>query len=140
MRKAWRAVKIYTADQSSDDCADAMVAGLFRSKGGESDLKLQASCRSITVPLDTFCRDSPNGRHFCSVQPVLGPRLSDWRSEIGTDSARVNDLCRQMVEGLRDLHQMGICHNDFRRQNILMKLQPGCLNDISEEDMRHSPR
>ena len=33
------------------------------------------------------------------------------------------------------LHRKGLCHGDFRPQNILRKLKPGCIEHIKPDDM-----
>ncbi|KAI0474891.1 kinase-like domain-containing protein [Xylariaceae sp. FL0804] len=44
------------------------------------------------------------------------------------------DLLFQAAEGLEFLHKRGICHGDFRTENILLRLPD--LGDIGEEEMR----
>ncbi|KAK7753075.1 hypothetical protein SLS62_005025 [Diatrype stigma] len=134
----WRAVKVNAASRSSDDCPDLMAMQHMKEHGVTQE---QLEANHIVMPLETFWEETPNGRHLCSVLPVLGPKLLDWRSDVlgkdveRVDTDRVDDLCYQVAEGLSFLHSKGLCHGDFRPQNILMKLKPGCLDHLSRDDM-----
>ncbi|KAI5922027.1 kinase-like protein [Camillea tinctor] len=128
--KTWRAVKINAAEKSSEDCSDMKAMKAMKK------LKLKSIHRQdshVVMPLKTFWTTSPNGRHLCSVLPLLGPRLSDWRSELGKDGDRVNKIGYQIAEGLSFIHSKGICHGDFRPQNILMKLKS--VDKMKKEEM-----
>lgn len=129
----WRAVKINAASHSSDNCPELKILQTMREKGltpGELD------AMHIVVPFETFWIDGPNGRHFCSVMPVLGPRLSEWREELPTNSESISKICYQLTEGLSYLHGIGIAHGDFRPANILTRLERRCLDDISVDEMK----
>lgn len=131
--KWWRAVKINAASHSSDECPDLKILRIMREKNMSPEDLLS---KHIAVPLETFWLEGPNGRHLCSVMPVLGPRLSEWRLELGTDFDSVDKICHQFTEGLGFLHGMGIAHGDFRPANILTKLKSQCLDDIGVEEMK----
>lgn len=88
------------------------------------------------LPLETFFLASPNGTHLYSALPVAGPKLTDWRRVLENDFNRVKRISHQLVEGLAFLHSRGICHGDFRPDNVLMKLKPGCLDHVGVEEMR----
>lgn len=129
----WRAIKVNAARYSSEDCPD-LVAIQHMKEQGVSREQLEAN--HIIMPYETFWEETPNGRHLCSVLPVLGPKLIEWRSEVlSTDTERVDNLCYQVVEGLSFMHSKGLCHGDFRPSNILMKLKPGCFDNVSRDDM-----
>lgn len=118
--KKWRAIKINAAHRSSDDSPELKALQVVK----ENSITLaELNANHVVMPLETFWIEGPNGRHLCSVLPVLGPTVEDWRNGVGPDSARVNSVCRQITEGLGFLHSQGICHADFRPQNILMKLK-----------------
>ncbi|KAI0595121.1 kinase-like protein [Biscogniauxia sp. FL1348] len=125
----WRAIKINAAEKSTEDCSDikAIRAIVSAEKLGHR------KDNHVVMPLQTFWTTSPNGRHLCSVLPLLGPRLSDWRGELGKDGDRVNNICYQIVEGLNFIHSKGISHGDFRPQNILMKLES--IDRLEREEM-----
>ena len=99
------------------------------------DTSREPGADHVVVPLETFWVNSPNGRHLCTVLPVLGPTISEWRKEIGSDSERTRKICRQAAEGLGFLHSKGLCHGDFRPRNILMKLRPGALDHLDRDAM-----
>ncbi|KAI0147309.1 kinase-like domain-containing protein [Xylariaceae sp. FL1272] len=90
----------------------------------------------LFVPLEVFFEDTSNGRHLCTVMPVLGPPLDQWRKySIRENPDRVNKICYQLVKGLQFMHRHGLCHGDFRPQNILTKLKPNALDLISKDLM-----
>ncbi|RYP66739.1 hypothetical protein DL771_007619 [Monosporascus sp. 5C6A] len=129
----WRAIKANAASQSSEDCSDLLAIQHMKELGVTPE---QLETNYIGMPLETFWMDSPNGRHLCLVLPLLGPNLIDWRSDkLGFDMDRFDKLCYQTVKGLSFLHSKGHCHGDFRPQNILMKLKPGCIDHLSRDDV-----
>ncbi|KAI0010862.1 kinase-like protein [Xylariaceae sp. FL0662B] len=130
----WRAVKINSAKYSHKDCQDRVAMEHLKGQGLDH-AELEAN--HIVAPLDTFSMETSNGTHFCAVMDVYGPRLNEWRTEeLGKDSERINDICYQVTEGLGFLHSKGLCHGDFRPDNILMKLKPGCFDHLSRDEMR----
>ncbi|KAK8076073.1 CMGC protein kinase [Apiospora phragmitis] len=67
----------------------------------------------------------------------FGPRLSDLMEHmLGDDPDRINRLSYQIVKGMGFLHQHGICHGDFRPQNVLLKLKDGGVDEIGIDEMR----
>ncbi|KAI0391776.1 kinase-like protein [Xylariaceae sp. FL0594] len=132
-QRTWCAIKINAAHNSSINCGDLKTIRLMRMKGIDNKV-LEAN--HILISFETFWEYSPNGKHLCTVMPVLGPRLCDWRGQdVGNDAARANKLCYQVAKGMRFLHQIGLVHNDFRPQNILMRLKPSALDLLSKEAM-----
>ncbi|OTA67068.1 kinase-like protein, partial [Hypoxylon sp. EC38] len=128
----WRAVKIMTADYSSRGVEERIFDHL-RSQFTTTDLDKH----HITVPLEQFWLEGPNGRHLCLVMPILGMDISNWRltlrnvhEQMVTDTKRI---CRQAIEALRFLHEQGICHGDFKPGNILMKIKG--IDDLSKEQL-----
>ncbi|RYP42472.1 hypothetical protein DL767_000160 [Monosporascus sp. MG133] len=132
--KRWRAVKINAASHSAEDCAELKVLQIMRDKGVTAD---QLDTMHIVVPSETFWIDGPNGRHLCSVMPVLGPRVSWWRDEVGTEYDRVDRMSYQFTEGLSFLHRMGVAHGDFRPANILTRLDEHAFDEIDVDEMKH---
>ncbi len=130
--RKWRAVKINAASRSHDDSPELRVAELLQ-KGGDA---LQLENGHVAIPLEFFWIEGPNGRHLCSVLPVLGPTVSEWRHmSLGTDATRINNVCYQLTEGLDVLHRRGICHGDFRPDNILMKLKDNGLDHLEPDQL-----
>ncbi|KAH8164012.1 hypothetical protein CIB48_g4241 [Xylaria polymorpha] len=131
--KKWKAIKINVADRSNDDSPELKVAKVL---GKSIDTSQLLENYHIAMPLETFWVEGPNGRHLCTVLPVMGPRLSEWRHmSLGTDADRINDVCYQLTKGLDYLHSHGICHGDFRPENILMQLKGNGLDDLVPEDL-----
>ena len=130
----WFAIKVNSAETSGDDAREVQAARILRSKG--ASLQGNAGAGRVVLPLESFHVESPNGRHLCSVLPVLGPGIMDWRRyDILGDVDRTRSLCRQVAEGLDYIHSKGLCHGDFRPQNIYMKLRPGCLDGMEPDDV-----
>ncbi|KAK9425895.1 putative EKC/KEOPS complex subunit BUD32 [Seiridium unicorne] len=120
-RSKWCAVKILAADHS-DNGREQKILGYLTSNASAEELQLNR----IAVPSERFWLEGPNGRHLCHVLPLFGPSVNDWRllqdDEDQEAMAKVKDVCYQIAEGMAYLHRFGVCHNDFRPHNILMKL------------------
>ncbi|TGJ82811.1 hypothetical protein E0Z10_g5980 [Xylaria hypoxylon] len=133
--KRWRAIKINAASRSSMESPELRISRLFENKGVESE-QLEMHHIVTTEETSTFWIEGPNGKHLCSVLPVLGPSLSEWRDmAVGFDAIRVKKVCYEITEGLHFLHEHGICHGDFRPQNILMRLVDGGLDHLDPDDL-----
>ncbi|KAI1827255.1 kinase-like protein [Xylaria intraflava] len=129
----WKAVKINSASDSSEDCGDLKALKLMKDK---NVTQMQLDANHIMMASESFWEESANGRHLCTVMPVLGPRANIWRAEaLMQDAERVKKMCYQITKGLSFLHKNGLCHGDFRPQNVLMKLKPGSLDDLTKDDM-----
>ncbi|KAI0023840.1 protein kinase-like protein [Xylariomycetidae sp. FL0641] len=128
----WRALKFLTADQSVNNNEERMFELLQAHSTPE-----QLEENHIAVPLDKFWVEGPNGRHLCFVMPVLGFPVTDWRfaqkSELIQGTANIQDVCRQVIQGLSFLHARGLCHGDLRPSNILMRIEG--LDDMDEEEI-----
>jgi serine/threonine protein kinase len=118
--KKWRAVKIMGAKASKLDCADFKTLELF--EGISPDV---LAANHVQLPIDHFWLEGPNGRHLCFVLPFFGPKLSDVYPVYGHVSGLLKDICFQLVDALRFIHSHGLCHGDFRTQNILFRLSEG---------------
>ncbi|KAI1390623.1 kinase-like protein [Hypoxylon trugodes] len=130
--KKWRAVKIIAADHSSKGTEEEIFNHL-RSTSYDGEIEEN----HIVTPLEQFWIEGPNGRHSCLVLPVLGLDVEGWRlyqcdyeDETGL---RVKNICRQIVEALNFLHNNGICHGDFRLQNILLEIEG--IDDLDREQI-----
>ncbi|KAI0100272.1 kinase-like domain-containing protein [Nemania sp. FL0031] len=131
--KRWRAIKINSASHSSEECGDLKAIKLMK-ENGVSEHQLEEN--HVAMALETFFIDTPNGRHLCTVLPVFGPRAHDWRTEeLQLDGRRTKNICYQITKGLSFLHNNGLCHGDFRPQNVLMKLRPGSLDELDRDGM-----
>lgn len=100
-----------------------MLAGVSVEKAWENH---------IVTPHEVFWETGPNGKHLCIVTPVLGPDISASRARNFDDTKLLKDICFQLTEGLAYLHDHGICHGDFRTENILFKTT---LADLSPGEM-----
>lgn len=125
--KKWRAVKIMAAKASTPECADLRALELFA--GLDPDV---LAANHIQLALDTFWLDGPNGRHLCFVLPLLGSKLTHVFQYYGHIPELIKDICFRLVEALEFIHSRGLCHGDFRTDNILFRLADGV--DEWEED------
>ncbi|KAI1426394.1 kinase-like domain-containing protein [Xylaria sp. FL1777] len=131
--KRWRAIKISAASHSSVNSAELRIGKLFEEQAVTSK---QLEMHHIILAEETFWLEGPNGKHLCSVLPVLGPSLLQWRDMIvGLNAERIKRVCYEITEGLHYLHEHGICHGDFRPQNILMRLVDGGLDHLDPDDL-----
>ncbi|KAI1364598.1 kinase-like protein [Xylaria arbuscula] len=129
--KSWRAVKINKASQSHDDSPEIRIMEILKKDGS-----VLRSDSHVVMPLEIFWIDGPNGRHLCTVLPLLGPTLTAWRENyLGTDATRINNACYQLTKGLAFLHSRGICHGDLRPGNALMRLKGNGLDEFEPEDL-----
>ncbi|KAI0190627.1 kinase-like domain-containing protein [Xylaria flabelliformis] len=130
----WRAVKVMTADHSSNS-AEAKTFEFLKQNSSLEELDKN----HIAVPLDSFWIDGPNGRHLCFVLPVYGCTISRWRDrldDVDPATAKLSKkICQQIVQGLAFLHGKALCHGDFRPSNILMKLDQDALSQLDRAQM-----
>ncbi|KAK0646864.1 kinase-like domain-containing protein [Cercophora newfieldiana] len=129
----WRAVKIIAAGASDPEnegsCPDLAIMERF------ADLTpKELAEQHIGIPIEYFWLDGPNGRHLCTVMPLLGPRLADIYQWYGTCPMLLKHLCFQVTKGLSFLHSHGYCHGDLRPENILFQLADG-IDELSEDEL-----
>jgi len=127
--KKWRAVKIIAADASNPECPDLKALELF---AGLDPGVLVAN--HIQLALETFWLDGPNGRHLCFVLPLLGPKLTHVYKYYGHIPELIKDICFRLIEAMRFIHSRGLCHGDFRTDNILFRLADG-VDEWDEDAM-----
>ncbi|KAK8848615.1 kinase-like domain-containing protein [Apiospora arundinis] len=131
--KKWRAVKVSRASLASDNNGELIVNSVMSDR---SVTVAEALEHQVVLPLETFWIESINGKHLCTVLPLLGPRLSDWSTWKGKDDVdTVRRISLEMVEGMNFLHGHGICHGDFRPQNILMQLNEDAFDGIDADNI-----
>ncbi|EAQ88771.1 hypothetical protein CHGG_05390 [Chaetomium globosum CBS 148.51] len=125
--KKWRAVKIMRAHPSTADCPDTKALKLF---GGISPDVLAAN--GVQLPLEQFWIEGPNGRHLCFVLPLLGPNLLNVARRYCHVPDLMKDVCFRLVMAMKFIHSRGLCHGDFRPENILFRLADG-VDEWEEE-------
>ncbi|KAM7184952.1 Protein kinase-like domain containing protein [Naviculisporaceae sp. PSN 640] len=78
----------------------------------------------LEVLLSKFTLEGPNGTHHCMTFPVYGPMISpglwiEWGEARDEEAPSVlNKLAYKATQALAFLHDNGICHGDFRPENI----------------------
>ncbi|KAJ9150938.1 Kinase-like protein [Coniochaeta hoffmannii] len=118
--ETWKAVKVVAASASDQKCSELSILKHF---GDVSDEELAA--HHICLPRTNFFVEGPNGRHLCIVMPVFGESLHRaWRDYANWPDF-LRSACRQMTEAMGLMHGRGVCHGDFRPNNILFKVGNG---------------
>lgn len=128
--KKWRAVKIQAAHVGIENCKEMAMTEYLHSKFSHEELEKN----HISLPVESFLLKGPNGRHLCTVSPLLGPRLEWLYRHYAMCFPLLKQLSFQVVHGLRFLHNNRICHADLRIQNILLRLADG-VDEMPEEDL-----
>ncbi|KAI0537099.1 kinase-like domain-containing protein [Xylaria digitata] len=134
-KKRWRAIKVNAASHSSIDSPELRISKLFQDKDIGAE-QLERHHIVMAEETATFWIEGHNGKHLCSILPVLGPSLSEWRDlAVGFDAVQAKKVGYEITEGLHFLHEHGICHGDLRPQNILMRLSNGGLDHMDPDDL-----
>lgn len=126
----WTAVKIIRASASTEDCADLRVQSMFSDMDSR---QTEISHSHIAFALDHFWMDGPNGAHLCIVMPLLGPNLEIAAERYRNEEAPLIRICYQLVQAMNFIHNKGVCHGDFRPQNICFTLKD--IHNLEEDDI-----
>ncbi|POS75546.1 serine/threonine protein kinase-36 [Diaporthe helianthi] len=126
----WKAVKILAAVHSTGSSADLKICEMLSNMSPqEKDIHVS----HVVVPEDHFWHEGPNGRHLCVVMPVLGPNLEDTAEQYDYQEEPLKKICYQLVLAMKFLHDRGICHGDFRPNNICYLMKG--IDDLDEDDL-----
>lgn len=119
--RSWVALRILDAEHSRSDCTkNSALAALESIDHGE------LAEAGIVTPTREFWIDGPNGRHCCHVLPFLGPKLTHLWEDLEITPAisqKLRSLCFDAARGMHFLHERGLCHGDFRPENIVLRLK-----------------
>ncbi|KAK3494193.1 kinase-like domain-containing protein [Neurospora hispaniola] len=129
----WRAVKVMSAKESRPNCAELRAMEAF----GDINSSTIESDFHVSAPLEHFWIDGPNGRHLALVFVLCADTANGMFSIYGHNRALVKDLCFQLAKSLQLIHSRGLCHGDFRPENILVRLCDG-VDCLSEESLLKS--
>ncbi len=123
-----KAVKVMSANVSTEDCTELRAVKFF---ANESQEALDAG--HIVLPSEHFWINGPNGRHLCLVLPVLGASISQaWATNCNNQEWR-KKVSVQLIEAMAFMHSVGVCHGDYRPSNILMHTRG--LEKLSEAEL-----
>lgn len=129
-----------------------MVAKIASSATELSILKMISSAASedpdsqhITVLLDEFQHEGPNGKHQCLVFEVMGVTAASLVGELPENNPKMaykverypkwiaKRILLHALKGLAFLHRNGVVHGDFQPGNILFSVKG--IDDIKEEEL-----
>lgn len=96
-------LKILMADVSTDDCREFHASKL-------KNFSKEVGGSHISLPLDQFRFEGPNGSHLCFVYPVAGPRSSWIIEKSENPSKSLRKVAFQVAEAMDLLHRHGLCH------------------------------
>ncbi|KAK8069532.1 kinase-like protein, partial [Apiospora phragmitis] len=123
----WKAVKIIAASESHEDNPELNIIRELRSPGVTRE---QWEAAGVMLPSRHFWLNGPNGHHLCLVFPVTGPNL---RSQAEASADTIRDILTQAGKSLQFLHGHGICHGDFRSDNIVLHVAD--VEKLSKKEM-----
>ncbi|KAI1395080.1 kinase-like domain-containing protein [Hypoxylon fuscum] len=129
----WRAVKIIKAEESYEGAPEAELTSYIKTLKGCDREAWEAN--HISLPLEHFWLEGPNGRHLCEVLQVHGPSIEGkWHYRVLDDGlVTLRDLLLQTATALKFLHDRDICHGDLTPRNILVRLQD--ISHIGKKEM-----
>ncbi|KAF2219032.1 serine/threonine-protein kinase SRPK3 [Elsinoe ampelina] len=104
----------------------------------------------VTLPLNMFNHEGPNGKHLCCVFPAMGPSAASMIrdmpfsvDQLGTPSEThgprrfplwiAKRLARSALTGLAFLHDNNVIHGDVQPGNILFPVEN--IDFLSERDL-----
>lgn len=125
----WRVVKVMSAKASNLKEGNAHLKVMETFEGVNRDLLKR---KGVSIPIESFWVEGPNGRHLCLMMEWLGPETTGLARCIGQCPGMMKDICFQLLEAMEFIHLMGLCHGDFRPQNILLRLKDG-IDEWSED-------
>ncbi len=101
------ALKIIIAEGSTADCPESRVAKVM-----EFGCGTETAAQYLSLPLDQFEINGPNGTHFAFVYPVLGPRVSRLLRIASLDDPGppLRKICFDATQAMVALHAHGLCH------------------------------
>ncbi|KAJ4359183.1 hypothetical protein N0V85_009464 [Neurospora sp. IMI 360204] len=129
----WRAVKVMSANESKPDCAELRAMEAFR----DINCSTIENDFNISAPLEHFWIEGPNGRHLALLFVLCANTTNHMFSIHGHNRALFKDLCFQLAKSLELIHSRGLCHGDFRPDNILVRLCDG-VDSLPEETLLKS--
>ena len=100
-------LKILTADNSACDAEQRVGKAMHDRHSFHPGRKL------VSLFMDRFSIQGPNGNHTCLVKEVLGPTLSDVKKSFAYDLIPLHIARKAMVQlalGLSYIHARGVVH------------------------------
>lgn len=133
---SWKAVKVIASEASGQACGKDH--GEWYTIQHFKDLSnYEEVSKHLCIPEDyAILENGPNGDHLCLVLPLMGSDLGHAWETHGDQPDVVKDICAQMVRSMALLHSKGICHGDFRPNNMLFRMNnTNGLNEANIEDV-----
>ncbi|KAM0344118.1 hypothetical protein ACHAPU_007839 [Fusarium lateritium] len=115
---SWVALRILQSDESTEVEENVVRSHDILALHGEDE-----SC--FITYTRYFHIDGPNGRHMCLVLPFCGPSLGSLSNYVSSRMTPrfARALAYQATEIVRDLHSHGICHDNVRPENFLVRIR-----------------
>ena len=92
------------------------------------NLTALADCKQVVTYI-SFLED---GNFSYIILELMEGNLVDYLKKRAFDVAKATMMCKDVVEGLKFLHQQGIVHRDLKPENILYKLHPEMCLKIAD--------
>jgi serine/threonine protein kinase len=99
----------------------------------------------ITILLDEFQHEGPNGKHQCLVSEAMGATVASFMEELPENKPKMygkverypkwmaKKILLHALRGLSVLHRNGVVHGDFQPGNILFSIQG--IDNIKEDEL-----
>ena len=91
----------------------------------------------ISMPLDQFEIEGPNGTHLCCVYEVLGPKVASGIYRAGNRDRTLRSACHKVVRAVEFLHRHGICHGGKHTTSALTYQRLTGNKDITPSNILH---
>lgn len=107
-----------------------------------STLRHSGRKRLPSIPVHTFLHEDSNGRHWCAVSEVLGPKAELYLGEkdklrhVKGFRARLSRrISFQMAQAISLMRSVGLSHRDIKPSNIIFELDHQSINSWSQEEL-----
>lgn len=106
--------------------------------------------RHVTVILDEFQHEGPNGKHQCLVFEAMGATAASLVEELPENKPKMygkverypkwvaQRLLLHVLRGLAYLHRNGVAHGDLQPGNILFSIDN--MDSIPEEELKQDEK
>jgi non-specific serine/threonine protein kinase len=138
------ALKIMIAKAKSSDTELSILEKLSTTASIDPD------SRHVTVLLDEFQHEGPNGKHQCLVFEVMGATAASLVEELPENKPKMygkverypkwvaKRLLLHALHGLAYLHRNGVAHGDLQPGNMLFSIDD--MESIPEDELKQDEK